>query len=75
MIKPQYSERRNGKEEMRVQKVKWNVARRQQERSQEMEQNGMTDKQWKDMLKMLLEILKNEDKEKAIEFIQSLLEK
>jgi formate dehydrogenase maturation protein FdhE len=35
----------------------------------------MTDKQWKDMLKMLLEILKNEDKEKAIEFIQSLLEK
>ena len=40
-----------------------------------MEQNGMTDKQWKDMFKMLLEILKNEDKEKAIEFIQSLLEK
>lgn len=40
-----------------------------------MEQNGMTDTQWKDMLKMLLEILKNEDKEKAIEFIQSLLEK
>lgn len=35
----------------------------------------MTDKQRKDMLKMLLEILKNEDKEKAIEFIQSLLEK
>ena len=25
----------------------------------------MTDKQWKDMLKMLLEILKNEEKEKA----------
>lgn len=40
-----------------------------------MEQTGMTDKQWKDMLKMLLEILKNEEKEKAIEFIQSLLEK
>ncbi len=40
-----------------------------------MEQNGMTDNQWKDMLKMLLEILKNEEKEKAIEFIQSLLEK
>lgn len=40
-----------------------------------MENNGMTDNQWKDMLKMLLEILKNEDKEKAIEFIQSLLEK
>lgn len=40
-----------------------------------MEQNGMTDNQWKDMLKMLLEILKNEDKEKAIEFIQSLIEK
>lgn len=40
-----------------------------------MEQTGMTDKQWKDMLKMLLEILENEEKEKAIEFIQSLLEK
>lgn len=40
-----------------------------------MENNGMTDTQWKDMLKMLLEILKNEDREKAIEFIQSLLEK
>lgn len=40
-----------------------------------MEQNGMTDTQWKDVLKMLLEILKNEDKEKVIEFIQSLLEK
>nr|DAL89396.1 MAG TPA: hypothetical protein [Caudoviricetes sp.] len=40
-----------------------------------MEQNGMTDNQWKDMLRMLLEILKNEDKEKAIEFLQSLLEK
>lgn len=40
-----------------------------------MEQNGMTDNQWKDMLKMLLEILKNEEKEKAIEFIQSLLDK
>lgn len=40
-----------------------------------MEQNGMTDNQWKDVLKMLLEILKNEDKEKAIEFIQSLLDK
>lgn len=40
-----------------------------------MEQDGMTDKQWKDMLAMLLEILKNEDKEKAIEFIQSLLNK
>lgn len=40
-----------------------------------MENNEMTDNQWKDVLKMLLEILKNEDKEKAIEFIQSLLEK
>ena len=40
-----------------------------------MELGGMTDNQWKDMLKMLLEILKNEEKEKAIEFIQSLLEK
>jgi hypothetical protein len=40
-----------------------------------MESNGMTDNQWRDMIKMLLEILKNEDKEKAIEFLQSLLEK
>lgn len=40
-----------------------------------MENNGMTDNQWRDMLKMLLEILRNEEKEKAIEFIQSLLEK
>ncbi|MED9966495.1 MAG: hypothetical protein UFJ18_06840 [Blautia sp.] len=40
-----------------------------------MENNEMTDNQWKDMIKMLLEILKNEDKEKAIEFLQSLLEK
>lgn len=30
-----------------------------------MEQTGMTDKQWKDMLKMLLEILENEEKEKG----------
>ncbi|MDQ0153688.1 hypothetical protein J2S20_002410 [Moryella indoligenes] len=40
-----------------------------------MEQMGMTDTQWKDVLKMLLEILENEDKEKAIEFIRSLLNK
>lgn len=38
-------------------------------------ENGMTDTQWKDMLKMLLEILENEDKEKATEFIRSLLNK
>lgn len=40
-----------------------------------MENQGMTDTQWKDMLRMLLEILQNEEKEKAIEFIQSLLNK
>ena len=40
-----------------------------------MENNGMTDTQWKDFLRTLLEVLKNEDKEKAIEFIQSLLDK
>lgn len=40
-----------------------------------MESTGMTDTQWKDMLKMLLEILENEDKEKAIEFLRSLLNK
>ena len=27
----------------------------------------MTDNQWRDFLRMILEILKNEDKEKAIE--------
>lgn len=42
-------------------------------RREEMENNGMTDRQWQDMLNMLLEILQNEEKEKAIEFIQSLL--
>lgn len=40
-----------------------------------MENNGMTDNQWRDFLRMILEILKNEDKEKAIEFVQSLLKK
>lgn len=40
-----------------------------------MENNGMTDMQWKDALKMLLEILKNEEKEKAIQFLESLLKK
>lgn len=40
-----------------------------------MENQEMTDTQWKDMLKMLLEILRNEDKEKAIQFLESLLEK
>lgn len=35
----------------------------------------MTDTQWKDILRMLLEIIKNNNKEKAIEFIQSLLKK
>lgn len=35
----------------------------------------MTDTQWKDILRMLLEIIKNNNKEKALEFIQSLLEK
>lgn len=40
-----------------------------------MESDRMTDNQWRDIIKMLLEILKNEDKEKAIEFLQSLLEK
>lgn len=40
-----------------------------------MENNEMTDNQWRDMIKMLIEILRNEDKEKAIEFLQSLLNK
>ena len=40
-----------------------------------MENQEMTDTQWKDMLKMLLEILRNEEKEKAIQFLESLLEK
>lgn len=38
-------------------------------------ENEMTDNQWRDMLRMLIEILKNEDKEKAIEFLESLLKK
>ena len=40
-----------------------------------MENIGMTDNQWKDAIKMLLEILKNEEKEKAIQFLESLLKK
>ena len=35
----------------------------------------MTDKQFNTYLEMLLHILENEDKEKAIELIKSLLEK
>ena len=38
-----------------------------------MEQNGMTDFQFKSFLKTILEYLKKEEKEKAIEFIESLL--
>lgn len=51
------------------------VARRWQERRERMENNGMTDFQFKDFLKMLLHILENEDKEKAIELIKTMLEK
>lgn len=40
-----------------------------------MEENGMTDNQFRDFLKTLLHILENEDKEKAIELIKSLLNK
>lgn len=40
-----------------------------------MEKEGMTDTQWKDFLKTLLEVLKNEDKEKAIQFVESLINK
>lgn len=40
-----------------------------------MEQNGMTDNQFKDFLQTLLHILENEEKEKAIELIKSLLNK
>ena len=36
-----------------------------------MENKGMTDTQWKDVLKMLLEILRNEDKEKARKMIKN----
>ena len=38
-----------------------------------MGENGMTDFQFKAFLKTLLELLKNEEKEKAIELIESLL--
>ena len=40
-----------------------------------MEQNGMTDNQFRDFLQTLLHILENEEKEKAIELIKSLLNK
>lgn len=40
-----------------------------------MEQKGMTDKQFNKFLKTLLHILENEEKEKAIELIKSLLDK
>ncbi len=39
------------------------------------EENGMTDRQFEDYLKTLLHILENEDKEKAIDLIKSLLNK
>ena len=38
-----------------------------------METNGMTDFQFKEFLKTLLELIKSEEKEKAIELIESLL--
>lgn len=40
-----------------------------------MEQKGMTDKQFNKFLETLLHILENEEKEKAIELIKSLLQK
>ena len=40
-----------------------------------MEENGMTNEQFNKVLEMLLHILKNEEKEKAIEMIESLLNK
>lgn len=51
------------------------VVRRKQERRHEMEHKEMTDKQFNTYLEMLLHILENEDKEKAIELIKSLLKK
>lgn len=38
-------------------------------------ENGMTDNQFESYLKTLLHILENEDKQKAIELIKSLLNK
>lgn len=38
-----------------------------------MEQEGMTDFQFRAFLETLLELLKSEEKEKAIELIESLL--
>lgn len=40
-----------------------------------MEQEGMTNEQFNKVLQMILHILKNEDKEKAIELIESLIKK
>lgn len=39
-----------------------------------MEHNDMTNEQFNKVLKMILHILRNEEKEKAIELIESLLE-
>ncbi len=40
-----------------------------------METEGMTNEQFNKVLEMILHILKNEDKEKAIQLIESLLNK
>ncbi len=40
-----------------------------------MENEGMTNEQFNKVLEMILHILKNEDKEKAIQLIESLLNK
>lgn len=40
-----------------------------------MENEGMTNEQFNKVLEMLLHILENEDKERAIQLIESLLKK
>lgn len=40
-----------------------------------MENNGMTDYQFKAFLETLLRLLENEEKEKAVDLIKSLLNK
>ena len=40
-----------------------------------MSEENMTDNQFAKILELILHILKNEDKEKAIELIESLLKK
>lgn len=55
--------------------VYYNCSKGTAERSKNMENEGMTNEQFKKFLETLLHILENEDKEKAIELLKSLIAK